>query len=117
MSGYTLVRKIHQLEEECDKLGFMMCHSKYHSPSNEYSSAYTDIVAIKPKDQDSMPIYARDSEPFAGTIEELEVWLRGLNWARQYDSLLFGNNHNEKRKRKEQDVRNKQLVKILEKST
>jgi hypothetical protein len=50
---------------------------------------------------------------FVGTIEELEMWLRGLQWARNYDRMLFGLRHDKNRERKEQDERNRQLVAIL----
>jgi hypothetical protein len=46
------------------------------------------MVALKPRDEDAVPIYARDTEVFRGTLEELEVWLRGVEWARDYDRML-----------------------------
>lgn len=68
-----------------------------------------DMVAIRPKDQNSLPIYRRDAELFVGTLEQLEVWLRGVEWARQYDTMLKVSD-DKKRKRKEQDELNRQLV-------
>jgi elongation factor P--beta-lysine ligase len=105
MSGYHLVLKIRRLEEECSNLGFMLCYPKYGN--SEY-----DMIALKPKDQESLPIYARDAEPFRGTIEELEVWIRGVEWARQYDKLLRLSDE-QKRARKEQDERNRRLVEVI----
>ncbi len=111
MSGYSLIQKIRRLEEQCDRLGFMMCHSK-HGHYREFG----DVVALKPKDENSLPIYSRDSELFTGTIDDLDVWLRGLEWARQYDQLLFGRKHQSNRERKEQDYRNQQLLSIIKNS-
>jgi hypothetical protein len=108
MSGYSLILQIRRLEEECDKLGFMMCHSK-HGHHREFG----DVVAIKPKDAGSLPIFSRDSELFVGTINELSKWLEGVKWARNYDRMLFGKGNDAKRERKEQDWRNKQLINIL----
>lgn len=108
MSGFNLITKIRKLEEECDKLGFVMCSSKYASHRD-----FGDVVALKPKDQDSVPIYTRDAELFSGTINDLEVWLRGVNWARDYDRMVFGNSHNDNRNRKEQVYRNKKLVQLI----
>jgi hypothetical protein len=71
------------------------------------------VVAVKPKDVDSLPIYARDAELFCGTITELGHWLRGIRWAREYDDMLFGKKHQGNRVRKKQDVRNRRLVSIL----
>jgi len=103
MSGYNLIRKIKYLEEECDKLGFMICHARHHI--NEFG----DVLALKPK-ADCLPIYSRDAELFVGTIEDLERWIQGFHFARKYDSMLFGVKHDTNRDRKEQDLRNKKLM-------
>lgn len=110
MSGYTLIQKIRRLEEQCDRLGFLMCHSRHG-----YSREFGDVVALQPKDQDSLPIYSRDAELFVGTIDELDVWLRGLEWARQYDCMLSLSNE-KKRERKEQDWRNRRLLTLIKNS-
>jgi len=107
MSGYNLIQKIRKLEDQCDRLGFTMAHSRHG-----YSREFGDVVALKPKDQDSLPIYARDAELFIGTINELEVWLRGLEWARDYDRMLSLSNE-KKRERKEKDWRNQRLLTII----
>jgi len=106
MSGYEAILKIRRLERECDELGFMFCQSKHGSYGQ-------DVLALKPKDEHSLPVYSRDAEVFLGTIAELEVWLRGIQWARQYDRMVFGTKHDKTRERKEQDERNRQIVSIL----
>jgi hypothetical protein len=106
MSGYQSVLQIHRIEAEVSSLGLMLCN-----PSRSYLE-YGELVAVKPKDKDSLPVYARDAELFVGSIEQLEVWLRGVKWARQYDELMCVSN-NKKRERKEQDLRNKNLLKSL----
>ena len=107
MSGYNLIRKIKNLEEECAKIGLVMC------PAKEYHNSFGDLVAVKPKDNESLPPYSRDAEIFIGTLNDLERWLQGIEWARKYDRLLFGHKNDEKRIRKEQDFRNDVLVKII----
>lgn len=106
MAGYTLIRRIRILEEKCDELGFLICHAR------EFQTEFGDILAIKPKD-DCLPVYSRDAEVFVGTISDLERFIQGIEWARKYDSMMFGRSHDLKRARKEQDIRNKQLVDIL----
>jgi hypothetical protein len=106
VSGYSIIRKIRYLEEECDKLGFKITSTK------DYVNIYGDVVALKPK-ADCLPIYSRDAELFVGSIEDLERWLQGFHFARKYDSLLLGNKHDKLRDRKEQDYRNKQLIKQI----
>lgn len=106
MSGYAMIRKVKYLEEECHKLGFMMCHARM------YNHEFGDVVALKARD-DCLPVYSRDAELFVGTLHELERWLQGFHAARKYDSMLFGNKYDNQRDRKEQDVRNKQLLDII----
>jgi len=83
MSGYKLVCEIHQLEEKVEALGFVLCSPKLHTAS--YSD---DLVALKPRDASSVPVYARDAEVFVGTLTQLRQWLLGVSWARDYDRML-----------------------------
>lgn len=71
-----------------------------------------DTVALKPKDADSLPIYSRDAEVFVGSLTDLQYWLRGVEWARDYDRMIKVSD-DKKRDRKEQDLRNRQLLKTL----
>jgi hypothetical protein len=107
MAGYQLILALRDLEKQCDELGLMMCY-----PKHRYDQGDSDEVAVKPKDADSLPIYARDAELFVGSLYHLRVWIRGIKWARQYDEMLKLTN-DDKRKRKEQDERNRQLVSTI----
>lgn len=107
MSGYYEVLKLRRIEKELDELGFMLC-----SPKQGWNSDDQNVVGIKPKDEDSLPVYSRDAQVFQGTLEQLEVWLRGVEWARGYDMLLRVSD-DKKRERKEQDLRNKHMVQML----
>jgi len=109
MAGYNTVLLLRRIEKECDELGFMLANPKHYN-SNEYGSR----IALKPKDSESLPVYSRDVDIFVGTLEELEVWLRGVQWAREYDQLIRLSD-NTKRARKEQDVNNRKLLNILNK--
>lgn len=108
MSGYHIIAKIKRLEKECDEFGFMITKPKQWAITDHAG----DVIALVPKDQNSLPVYSRDAEIFVGSLEQLEIWLRGLEWARQYDVMLKVSD-DKKRKRKEQDERNRQLVQIL----
>lgn len=105
MSGYQDVLRLRRLEREANELGFM-----FANPKNGFYDTYPgDTVALVPKDTTSVPIYSRDAEVFVGSLEQLNVWLRGVEWARQYDVLLKVSD-DKKRLRKEQDMLNQQLV-------
>ena len=113
MAGYNFVLTLRRLEQELDQLGFMMSNPRHGSA---YDPEYRDMVAIKPKDEHSLPIYARDAELFVGTLESLDQWIRGVKWARDYDRKLFGKRHSVNRERREQDERNRQLMAVLAKT-
>ena len=107
MSGYQTILRIRRLEEAVDKLGFMITAPKHGSWSDNL-----DQVGLKPKDSESVPIYARDAEVFCGTLDQLNVWINGVLWARNYDMMLKVSDE-KKRERKEQDVRNRHLMQVL----
>ena len=107
MAGYNAIMTLRRLETEVNNLGFMFSY-----PKSGWGNDISDRVALKPKDQDALPIYARDAEIFCGTLEELQVWIRGVHWAREYDTMLRLSSI-EKRERKEQDERNRQLANLL----
>ena len=106
MSGYHTILRMRRLEEEVAKLGFMFAYPKHRYGDEQ------DMVALKPLNDRALPIYSRDAELFCGTLEQLEVWLRGVQWSRDYDMLLKVSDE-KRRDRKEQDVRNRQLVQLL----
>jgi len=110
MAGYHAVVSLRRLEEDVDKLGFMLCAPKSGWGGDDFS----DKVAIKPKDADSLPIYSRDAELFTGTLEQLRIWIQGVHWARNYDSMLKLSDE-KKRATKEQHERGRQLIAKLKK--
>jgi hypothetical protein len=107
MTGYSDILRIKRLEKEAHEMGFRLGNPK----NGHYSREYGDLIAVFPRD-DKLPVYSRDAELFTGTLESLEIWMRGVEWARQYDLLLKVSN-TEKRERKEQDERNRQIVSHL----
>jgi hypothetical protein len=111
MSGYRLVLKIRRLEQEIDALGFRWGNSK-HGGAGLFGQEFGQTLSLFPKDDGSLPVYNRDAELFIGTIEQLEIWLRGVKWARDYDMLVRLSTP-VKRERKEQDCLNRNLIKIL----
>ena len=105
MAGYDLVIKLNQLQQNLAQLGFKLAKSKFHD---------INYAAIMPLNDDALPVYARDTDIYCGTLDEIEVWVRGAMWARDYDKMIKLSNQ-EKRERKEQDVRNQILVTELSK--
>ncbi len=106
MSGWNQIQQVRKLEERADKLGLKFTAYKH-------DDMYGESVALVPKDKDVLPIYARDAVMFAGSLEGAAYWMQGVMWAREYDRMAVDRNLDKKRERKEQDERNKQMVKIL----
>ena len=110
MAGYQSVLALRRLEEEVDKLGFMLCDPKTGWGGDDFNN----LVGIKPKDNDALPLYSRDAEIFRGTLEELREWVKGVQWARQYDEMLKLSD-DKKRVKKEDEERGRQLIAKLKK--
>ena len=106
MAGWNQIQQVRKLEERADKLGLKFTAYKH-------DDMYGENVALIPKDSDALPIYSRDAVMFAGSLEGAAYWMQGVLWAREYDRLAVDRNLDKKRERKEQDERNKQLMKTL----
>ena len=106
MSGWNQIQQVRKLEERADKLGLKFT-------AYRHDDRYGENVALVPKDSDALPIYSRDAEMFVGSLEGAAYWMQGVLWAREYDRMNTDRNLDKKRERKEQDERNKQILKIL----
>jgi hypothetical protein len=106
MAGWNQIQQVRKLEERADKLGLKFTAYKH-------DDMYGESVALVPKDKDVLPIYARDAVMFAGSLEGAAYWMQGVMWAREYDRLAVDRNLDKKRERKEQDERNRILLKTL----
>lgn len=106
MTGWNTLKKIQVLKERADLLGMKFAQYRH----NDYNE---DNVALIPKDLDSLPIYSRDAILFAGSLESADQWMQGVLWAREYDRMTVDRNIDAKRVRKEQDERNRQVLKTL----
>ncbi len=108
MSGWNTIQRIRNLEEKIDLLGFKFAKSKH----GDWTDAH-GALSLVPKDLDALPMYSRDAELFVGSIERLEDWLAGVQWARDYDRMTINKNMDQQRKRKEQDMRNRHLMQTV----
>ena len=106
MTGYRTILMLKRFEQEVDELGLRIGHVKYN-----YSQD-TDKISLMPKDDEALPIFSRDAEIFAGTVEQAQEWMRGVKWARNYDRMLKVSDDN-KRAKREQYERNRLLIEKL----
>lgn len=82
--GMSMIDRIDRIREAVDRLGFRMGKPPYSAISETDN---IDTIALYPKGN-LLPVYARDACLFTGNLVELEYWVKGLDWARQYDSYL-----------------------------
>ena len=100
------LQRVKRIEARANALGF-----EFKSSDHSWIDS-SNAIYVKPKD-DLLPLYSRDATFFKGTLESIENWLDGIEWARRYDELLRLTN-DKKRAAKEQQERNKQLMKTIE---
>jgi len=107
MAGWNTIERIRRIERQIDELGFKFAKSEHSTWTDDHGA-----LSLVPKDEHALPIYNRNAELFVGSLERLEDWLAGVRWAREYDGMLKVSNVLQ-RARKEQDERNRQMVKLL----
>ena len=105
MAGWNTIQTIRKLEERAELLDMRFTAYKH-------DDLYGENVSLVPKDLEALPIYSRDATLFAGSLEAADKFMQGVIWARDYDRMLKVSDV-AKRKRKEQDERNKQMVMLL----
>lgn len=109
MTGVSTVRKIRLVEERLTSVGMRLCCDLYKDASQWRET--DDRLGVVPLD-DKLPMYSRGAILFAGSIEAIDIWLDGIVWARDYDTMMRVSEAS-KRERKEQDLHNKHLAKRL----
>jgi hypothetical protein len=107
MSGWNTIQRIRNLEEKIDLLGFKFAKSKHGDWTDSHGA-----LSLVPKDLDALPMYSRDAELFVGSLERLEDWLAGVQWARDYDRMCKIST-DKAREAAEQKERNRQLMRTL----
>ena len=107
MSGWNTIQRIRNLEEKIDLLGFKFAKSKHGDWTDSHGA-----LSLVPKDMDALPMYNRDAELFVGSLERLEDWLAGVQWARDYDRMCKIST-DKARSAAEQKERNRQLMRTL----
>ena len=106
MAGWAAIKQIRELTDRAHRLGMKFAPYRH----DDYKA---DHVALVPCYPDSLPIYTRDAILFAGSLEGAGKFMQGVLWAREYDRMTVDRNLDAKRVRKEQDERNRQMLKIL----
>lgn len=105
--GMYTYNRIKFAEEKANNLGFKFKPDFFGSQNRDQFVLLTDEY--------SLPGYLPDAEVFAGNLDELQSFLNGIEWARDYDHLL-GLKTGQRRERVEKRLRNQQLLKTIQES-
>ncbi len=70
-----------------------------------------DTIALMPLDE-YLPVYNREAEIFQGTLQDIDKWLRGVEWSRNYDNLMMSKN-DEKRQTAENKYQQRELLRVI----
>ena len=109
--GWDDLQRMKRVEAKADELGFVFESSPYAYNSTWVGDVSNNQIYVKPKDE-SLPHYSRDTYFFTGSIEQIDYWLQGIEWARKYDQMIKLSDP-KKRAAKEQQERNKQLMRTI----
>jgi hypothetical protein len=104
VAGWQLLKSFRDVEERANKIGLKFAPSKY-------SGMEFDTIALMPLDE-HLPVYNREAEIFAGTLQDIDKWLRGVEWARNYDDIMKVSTH-DKRQTAESKYQQRELLKII----
>ena len=101
------LERMKRVEARANALGFVFTAGSKGWDIESTSAA----IYVQPKD-DLLPISSRTANFFIGSIESIDSWLDGIEWARHYDDLLKVSN-TKKRIKQEDRVRQQHLMKTL----
>ena len=106
--GMSTYFRIKDAEEKANSLGFRF-------KSNQFEPGNCDGFILA-ADEDKLPAYRPNVPLFRGSLEEMESFLQGIEWARQYDRILELKT-DQRRERAEQRLRNEALVNMIKESS
>ena len=104
--GYYTIIKLRRVEDKANNLGFRFGPAR--------NGSLYDAITLYPW-LDKLPEYSRDDALFTGNLDEVDNFLIGVQWSNNYLKMLRLVT-DEKIERKEQDIRNRQLVQLLKDS-
>ena len=107
IAGFRDIYRLRLLEDKLKDFGLKLVSPRYQGDA--------DKIALIPIDQE-LPVYSRNAEIFVGSFDEIENWFCGVLWCSSYYQMLKLVTP-EKIARKEQDERNRQLVRSLSSET
>ena len=105
-TNWNKLQLINRVVANANRLGFDLTAGR-----DTWQDQGGNLIYLVPLD-DKLPHYSRGAEIYCGTIEDIDTWLKGIEWARTYDMMLRISS-DKKRDEREQVERNRQLMKMV----
>ena len=102
--GYSTIVAIKSVEAQAKKLGFDLAASRFHSMNS-------DSIDLIPS-SDALPIYSRDATIMSGHLHEIRAFLRGIEWAREYDDLIKVSNTKKRKQGEDKEMARREAIRI-----
>ena len=104
VAGWQLLNNFRDVEARANKIGLKFGPSKF-------SGMEFDTIALVPFNE-HLPIYNREAEVFTGSLQDIDKWLQGITWARNYDDLMKVSN-DDKRQTTERKYQQRELLRAI----
>lgn len=104
VAGWQLLKNFRDVEARANKIGLKFGPSKF-------SGMEFDTIALVPFNE-HLPIYNREAEVFTGSLQDIDKWLQGITWARNYDDLMKVSN-DDKRQTAERKYQQRELLRAI----
>jgi hypothetical protein len=104
VAGWQLLKSFRDVEARANKIGLKFGPSKF-------SGMEFDTIALVPFDE-HLPIYNREAEVFQGSLQDIDKWLQGITWARNYDDVMKVSD-DKKRTQAENKFKQRELLRVI----
>ena len=111
--GMNMIERIDRVRELSDFFGFKLGRTPYNSYGETEN---IDNIALYPKG-DSLPTYSRDACLFTGNLNEVENFLDGIHWARQYDKMIGSCTEQRRKQYEDKEVARLEKIKFNKERT
>lgn len=103
----TDIWDIKRVEDRAAKLGFKFGASPFGDPGS---------IHLYPLNAETLPAYNPKASMYSGTLNQIDTFLAGIEWARRYDTAL-GLKTDDRRIRAEKLILQREMLKAIKNET
>lgn len=106
--GWQTLQRVLRLDQNLKTIGMRLGNSRFAYDHDRFA-----VLPYRDDGANGVPVYSNDASIFNGDLQQVEAWVCGISWARDYDRMIKLSTK-ERRDRKEQDMRNQRLMTVLQ---